>query len=242
MVDRIERYGDTLKVILKPTKNFPVSYFYCDTFAIDLVKSYSWHLAKQGKNICVSANTYGKVILLFHQEYAYKILGYNPDCLDHINGIEFDNRNINLNVVTIQQNTRNQPSVGYNFDARYSYFQPVYKLNGRVSHRGNCKSEPEALLATYKLRQEVYSDYDYNFLEDRRNFESLLDLEVKEIVSHEGANYLRAKELIESNPWYVYRYNLFEYCKDNNIEIPNFGLDSQGFMINPNTGLRLCPY
>lgn len=106
---------------------------------------------------------------------------------------------------------------------------------------GNFKTEPEALLATYNLRQEVYADYNYNFLEDRRGFENLLDSEVKGIVSHEEANYLRAKELIESNPWYVYRYNLFDYCKSNNIQIPSFGLDSQGFMINPNTGLRLCP-
>ena len=70
----------------------------------------------------------------------------------------------------------------------------------------------------------------------------LLDLEIKGVVSHEESNYLRAKELIESNPWYVYRYNLFDYCKENNIKIPSFGLDSQGFMIHPVTGSRLYPY
>ena len=244
MVDRIEQYGETLKVILKPTKNFPVGYFYCDADALDLVQSYSWCLNKKDKNICVVARkgtiNIGQKTLYFHQEYAYRVLGYYPDYIDHINGLELDNRDSNLNVVTMQQNIRNSPSVDYYF--RNHYFQPRYILDGKQHFEGYFKSEPEALLATYNLRQEIYSDYDYNFLEDRRNFENLLDLEVKEVVSHEEANYLRAKELIESNPWYIYRYNLFEYCKDNNIEIPNFGLDSQGFMINPNTGLRLCPY
>lgn len=242
MVERIEQYGGTLKVILKPTKAFPIGYFYCDVNALDLVQSYSWCLSKRGKYTYVSACTYGQIGLRFHQEYAYKILSYYPNYIDHINGIEFDNRDINLNIVTQQQNSRNRYTMGYYFDAIYNYFQPRYNLNGKSHKRGYFKSEPEALLAVYNLHKEFYADYNYNFLEDRRNFENLLDLEVKGVVSHEEANYLRAKELIESNPWYVYRYNLFEYCKDNNIEIPNFGLDSQGFMINPNTGLRLCPY
>lgn len=241
MVDKIERYGSTLKVILKPTKVFPVGYFYCDASAIDLVKSYSWCLAKQGKNICVSAHTYSQV-RLFHQEYAKRVLGYYPDYIDHINGLELDNRDKNLNIVNKQQNARNKPSRGYNFKVIKNYFQPYYVLDRKVYFKGNYKTEPEALVATYLLREKVYSDYNYNFLEDRRNFESLLDLEVKGIVSHEEANYLRAKQLIESNPWYVYRYDLFDYCKENKIVIPNFSLDSEGFMVSPVTGKRLCPY
>lgn len=246
MVDRIEQYGNTLKVILEPTKAFPVGYFYCDADAIDLVKNYSWCLNRHDNNIYVIAkrctpNT-GLKILRFHQEYAKKILGYYPDYLDHIDGLEIDNRDRNLNVVSQQQNIRNRPSIGYQFKATNNRFQPKYALNGKNYIRNSYKTEPEALLATYQLRQEVYADYNYSFLEDRRGFESLLDLEVKGVVSHEEANYLRAKELIKSNAWYVYRYNLFDYCKENNIKIPNFGLDSQGFMINPNTGLRLCPY
>lgn len=45
---RIEEYGDVLKVILKPTKTFPVGYFYTDNnpIARELVKSYSWYLKK----------------------------------------------------------------------------------------------------------------------------------------------------------------------------------------------------
>ena len=247
-VERIEYYGEYIKVILKPTKTFPNGYFYTDNnpIAIDLVNNNTWYLSKQGKNIYVTALvgskcTYQKY-LLFHQEYAKQVLGYYSDYLDHINGLSSDNRDINLNIVNNQQNIRNRPTVGYNFDSRYNYFQPSYKLNNIKYYRGSHKTEPEALLATSHIREEVYSDYNYNFLEDRRNFEHLVDKEVKSIITHKEANYIRAKQLIESNPWYVYRYNLFGYCKENNIKIPEFKLDSQGFMIHPVTRERLCPY
>ena len=47
-VERIEKYRqkngeDVLKVILKPTKNFPDGYFYCDSTDEKLVRSYTWH-------------------------------------------------------------------------------------------------------------------------------------------------------------------------------------------------------
>ena len=250
-VQRVESYttqsGDkVLKIILKPTKNFPEgkNFFFTDDNEItrELIESYTWCLHQCGKNIYVVAVTYGQVILRFHQEYAKQVLGYYSDYLDHINGLSSDNRDINLNIVNNQQNIRNRPTVGYNFDSRYNYFQPSYKLNNIKYYRGSHKTEPEALLATSHIREEVYSDYNYNFLEDRRNFEHLVDKEVKSIITHKEANYIRAKQLIESNPWYVYRYNLFGYCKENNIKIPEFKLDSQGFMIHPVTRERLCPY
>lgn len=241
---RIEEYGDVLKVVLKPTKTFPVGYFYTDNneIARELVESYSWYLCKYGKGIYVIANAYGGVILKFHQEYAKKVLSYYPAYLDHINGIEFDNRDANLNVITQQQNIRNKPSIGYVFDAGSNNFQPNYVINGKISRRGICKTEPEALITTYKLRQEMYSDYNYNFYLDRRNDEDILDAELTRKITTQQAIYLHVKRYAGTNPWYVYRYNLFEYCKENHIQIPSFSLDSQGFMINPHTGLRLCPY
>lgn len=247
-VERIEYYGEYIKVILKPTKTFPNGYFYTDNspIAINLVNNYNWCLQRSKTNIYVTAiigsRCTGQKHLLFHQEYAKQVLGYYSDYLDHINGIELDNRDINLNMVTQQQNIRNKPSIGYIFDTKCPYFRPHYILNRKPNRRGSYPSEPEALIATCLLRQQVYSDYDYNFLEDRRGFEYLLDQEVKSIITHEEGNYLRAKQLIESNPWYAYRYNLFDYCRENNIKIPEFKLDSQGFMISPLTNERLCPY
>lgn len=239
---RVEEYGEVLKVILKPTKAFPVGYFYTDNnpAAIELINNYSWFLTKQGRNTCVLTHNYGTVIS-FHQEYANKVLDYYPDCIDHINRVELDNRNINLNVVTTQQNIKNQPTRGYIFDARCNCFQPKYKLNYKDNYRGSYKSEPEVLLATYQLRQEVYVDYDYNFYLDRNNDLDILDLEIIGKITTQQATYYHVKRYVESNPWYAYRYNLFDYCKQNSINIPSFSLDSQGFMID-NTGKRLCPY
>lgn len=243
-VQNTEVYGDVLKVILKPTKNFPEGYFYTDNnlVALSLVNSYTWSLRTQGNNTYVLATTYDKKTILFHREYAYSLLNYYPDYIDHINGLEIDNRNINLNEVTQQQNTRNKPSIGYQFVAIVNSFLPQYVLDGKIFFKGNFKTEPEALLATYELRQQYYTDYNYNFLKDRRYDIDLLDLELTNKITIDYATYLHIKRYVEANPWYVYRYNLFDYCKQNNIIIPKFKLDSQGFMINPVTKQRLCPY
>ena len=48
----VEKYrhkngNDVLKVILKPTKNFPDGYFYCDASDEKLVRNYTWRLRNQ---------------------------------------------------------------------------------------------------------------------------------------------------------------------------------------------------
>lgn len=119
---RIEEYEDILKVILKPTKKFPIGYFYTDNnpIARGLVESYSWFLNKKGRTICVTAHigvlTTGRKTLYFHQEYAKKVLDYYPNYLDHIDGLEIDNRDVNLNIVTNQQNIRNKFLDDHDFD------------------------------------------------------------------------------------------------------------------------------
>lgn len=242
-VEKIEVYGDVLKVILKPTKIFPNGYFYTDnnSVALKLINSYSWCLHRNGKNIHVEA-VIDKMTIYFHQEYAYRILDYYPDYIDHINLVDIDNRNVNLNVVTNQQNQRNKPSIGYIFITRGNCFVLKYTLDKKYTYGGNYKSEPEALIAVYNLRQEVYADYNYNFFLDRRNDEDIVDLELTKKITSQEAIYLHVKRYVENNPWYAYRYNLFDYCKQNNIVIPSFSLDSQGFMIDKITGKRLCPY
>ncbi len=110
-VERIEKYRqkngeDVLKVILKPTKNFPDGYFYCDASDEKLVRSYTWHLfnKKQPYVVADFRNNYSHQILQFHQEMAHNKLEHYLDCINHINGIEFDNVDRNLNPVTNQQN------------------------------------------------------------------------------------------------------------------------------------------
>lgn len=97
---------DVLKVILKSTKNFPDAYFYCDASNEKLVRSYTWRLfnKKQPYVVADFRNNYSHQILQFHQEMAHNKLGYYLDCINHINGIEFDNVDRNLDPVTNQQN------------------------------------------------------------------------------------------------------------------------------------------
>ena len=111
----IERYrqkngDDILKVILKPTKNFPDGYFYADACDEELVRSYTWCLKSQKKPYVV-ADSYQT--LRFHREKKHNLLGYYPDYINHVNGIEFDNVNQNLDKVTNQQNLWARPSKGY---------------------------------------------------------------------------------------------------------------------------------
>lgn len=256
-VIRVEEYTmknseKVLKVILKPTKNFPEgkNFFFTDDNDItrELIESYTWGLVRHNNIICVMTATHlvdsaKRVSLLFHQEYAYRVLSYYPDYIEHYNGLEIDNRDINLNVVSQQQNTRNKPTKGYTFEVnKNKSFRIKYVNYYKSSYISSYKIEPDALLAVYNLRQGFYSDYDYNFLEDRRNYIYLLDQECRGILSHKESSYIRAKELIESNPWYVYRYNLFDYCQAHNIVIPDFILDNQGFMVDPITKSKFCPY
>ena len=38
------------------------------------------------------------------------------------------------------------------------------------------------------------------------------------------------------------RYGLEEYYKENNIPIPEYDLDSEGFMVDKITRKKLCPF
>lgn len=254
-VIRVEEYTTknsekVLKVILKPTKNFPEgkNFFFTDDNDItrELIESYTWGLSERNNNLYIVAKTSSlyevRKTIKFHQEYAYRLLDYYPDYIDHINLLSIDNRDINLNVVNAKQNRLNTQSKGYTFSVKRSYFRPNYNLDGKTYHRGSFKSEPEALIATFKLREEVYSDYNYNFLLDRREDIDIVDLELTGQISTEEATEMHIRRYVELNPWYAYRYNLFDYCQAHNIVIPDFILDSQGFMIDPITKSKFCPY
>jgi hypothetical protein len=60
-------------------------------------------------------------------------------------------------------------------------------------------------------------------------------------ISEDEAIYRHVLRHAADNAWYVYRYNLFDYFKDNHIPVPAFSTDSDGFMTHSITGQRLCP-
>ena len=242
-VAKIEEYSVTgvAKVILKPTRVFPQGWFYTDMKHIDLVKRYGWHLDKIGKNlVCVKAYTNFQQKIRFHQALAEKILNYIPDCIDHINLLEIDNTDRNMNIVTSQQNQKNKPSQGY--ISRGIGFLPQIYLDKKAYYDKSYKSEAEAALATYYLRQQYFLDYDYNFFLDRRNDLDIVDLQYTGKICEEEATFRHVMRYARDNAWYIYRYNLFDYFRQYNVPIPQFSLDSQGYMIHPITGQRLCPF
>lgn len=230
---------DVLKVILKPTQNFPEGYFYADACDEELVRSYTWFLETQ-KQPYVIANIGShdsRQTLLFHQKMAHKKLGYYPKCINHINMVEFDNVDRNLDPVTSQQNQWYKISKGYLIARRN--FRPKIKVN---SHGiwGKCvRTEVEAIQSAYQL-EITYEDYRYDFLKDRRKDIDILDLERTGKISEDEAVYKHVLRHAADNAWYVYRYNLFEYFRNNHLKVPDYAINEDGYMTHPVTGQRLC--
>jgi hypothetical protein len=227
---------DILKVLLKPTQNFPKGYFYCDASDEKLVRSYTWCLSSQKKPYVVAA-CYGIQNLRFHREKALNILDEYPNYINHINGVEFDNVNQNLDKVTNQQNCWARPSKGYRINGRS--FEPRIGINSQNIYAKCVGVEVEAIQLAYQLELE-YEDYRYNFLKDRRKDIDILDLERTGQISEEEAVYRHVLRYAD-NAWYYYRYNLVEYFKDNHLTVPVFSIDSGGYMTHSITGQRLCP-
>ena len=245
-VKGIENYrqkngNDVLKVILKSTKVFPEgSYFYCDSCDEELDKNYTWGLMKQKQPyvVAIIGSHYSRQFLSFHQEKSFNILSYHPDYINHIDGVEFDNTNMNLDVVNQQQNQWCRPTKGYGIVGRS--FRPYVKVSSHLIHAKCVRTEVEACQIAYQL-EVTYEDYRYDFLRDRRKDIDLLDLERTGQISEEEAIYRHVLRHAANNAWYVYRYNLFDYFNEYRIPIPKYTLDFQGYMTHPITGQRLCP-
>ena len=183
-------------------------------------------------------DVYKRQQLRFHREKAHNILDDYPDYINHINGIEFDNINMNLDKVSQQQNIWCAPSRGYVIAGRS--FEPRIKVNHQQIRAKCTRTEVEAIQSAYQLEMQ-YEDYRYDFLKDRRKDIDILDLERTGKISEDEAIYRHVLRYASDNAWYLYRYNLFDYFADNGIPIPSYALDSEGFMIHSITGQRLCP-
>lgn len=247
-VEGIKKYRqlngkDILKVILKPTKLFPEgAYFYCDTSDEELVKNYAWRLASQKEPYVVARgwDYRGTQMKLFHQEKANNILNYYPDYINHIDGIQFDNVNMNLDVVNQSQNLWCASSRGYHKDKRFRSFRPYVVINSHLIHAKCVRTEVEACISAYQLEIK-YEVYPYDFLKDRRHDLDILDSERTGKISEDEAIYRHILRYAADNAWYYYRYNLTEYFTANHLKIPSYSLDSDGYMTHPITGQRLCP-
>ncbi len=243
-VKGIEKYRqqnseDVLKVILKPTQKFPEGYFYCDACDEELVKNYTWCLHTQRYPYVIAnlGSSYNQQTKQFHQEKAFNILDEYPNYINHINGVEFDNVNQNLDKVTNQQNSWARPSRGYLIAGRS--FQPHVAVNSRQIHAKCTRTEVEAIQLAYQLELQ-YEDYRYDFLKDRRKDADILNLERTGRISEEEAVYHHVCRYAD-NAWFYYRYNLTEYFRDNHLKVPDYAIDEEGYMTHPITGQKLCP-
>lgn len=257
MVESIKEYKQLngvsiLKVFLKPTAKFPMGYFYAPAEAIDLVQNYSWRLHQEGNGVYVIASTgsvYCRKNIYFHKELFKFYQGYdwNGD-IDHINMIEIDNTDNNLNVVTTQQNKYNTFTKGYSYNNNLGTFQPRTVINSKnyypfhVVHREDEACILQNNIEQVWLKEQLGTDYYmFDFLKYRRGTEDILDLERTDKISEEEATYrhiLRYKD----NAWFYLRYNLEDYFKDNHIAVPEYRLDTDGFMVHPITNQKLCPF
>lgn len=254
IIERIEEYrqqnsNDILKIIFQPSKAFPNgSYFYTDASAIDLVQNYNWCLAKDKKNIYVTRFD-NRITYKFHRDLCYFYLGYYADYLDHINSCGFDNTDQNVNVVSLQQNNSNRFSRGYILlSSAKQGFKVKIRVNGedyfpyKTVHREDevciCRSYTEQIWLKEKLGNDWYM---FDFKKYRRGSEDILDLERTGVISEEEATYKHILKYSD-NAWYMLRYGLEQYFKDNHIPIPKYSLDENGFMIHPITGQKLCPF
>ena len=112
---------------------------------------------------------------------------------------------------------------------------------------GYLKTEDEACtgqnyIEQVWLRRKLGNDwYMFDFKKYRRGSEDIIDLERTGQISEEEATYRHILRYSD-NAWYMLRYDLEQYYKDNHIPIPEYRLDESGFMIHPITGQKLCPF
>lgn len=272
---------DILKVYCRPTKSFPdgLNYFYAPVEAIDLVNKYTWFLMRLNKRVMVCASDMKnkkKRTIYFHKELFKFYHGYDWNCeIDHVNLVDFDNTDKNLNAVTYNQNGINKfiRSYGVYYVEDNVYFRAKFNLNGvcyiisdyadeiyrrtgiRVSAKENGLlgkfsyssgklNEDDVCRVQYELINIVSDSkgmYSFDFKKYRRGSEDILDLERTGQISEEEATYRHVLQYAD-NAWYMLRYNLEQYYKENHIPIPKYSLDSNGFMVHPITGKKLCPF
>ena len=253
MVTGIEKFVqkdglEVLKVWLAPTPQFPNgAFFYCEAKDEDLILLHpNWSISdpKQPYVQARASRASAVSTYRFHIEVARKYLGFYPEAIDHYNGIEFDCVNSpNLFSVTQEQNTRNRRSKGYGITASGAFYIQIIYHGNLVCPYSTVRNEIQALVLRNQLEQKYFTDYNYNFLADRRTSLDLLLQEREGILSHDDVVYLYLKKYSD-NPWFYFRYDLAEAYDYYGFRKPEEGkdywFDKSGFMVNKD-GVRLVP-
>lgn len=259
---------DILKVHLTPNKAAPLgkNYFYTSADAREVVYKYRWRIHNAGsktKSLNVTAEEMlyeqgkciGAITRLFHREMYFFYNSKYTDYIDHINSVDIDNADSNLNSVSGAQNIYNKFHKGYSTTKatrskrNYVFIPCAFYNNKAYTPFGSSVKVNEDEVCVLQnivervwLKERLKNDYYmFDFKRYRRNSEDILDLERTGQISEDEAVYRHILRYAY-NPWYILRFGLEGYCKENHIPIPAYSLDSDGFMVHPITGVRLCPF
>jgi len=124
---------------------------------VDKVKSFKWSLTALGYVKCVNQRI-----------WLHRLITTCPGgkYVDHINHNLLDNRNINLRIVTIQQNNQNNSvSKGYSWDKSKKSFEVYININGRKKYIALTKTEKEAIILRKKAEIKYFKEYRYKKIE-----------------------------------------------------------------------------
>lgn len=132
-------------------------------------------------------------------------------------------------------------SLVYPTGSTYFRVGHVFRLMER-SITTTVRTEDEAC---YRAREFDLNNYDNRpFIFDFERYRfcdlDILDLERTGRISSEEGYYHMVKRYAE-NAWYIIRYGLEGYCRENHIPIGSYRLDENGYMIHPITGKKLSP-
>ena len=134
--------------------------FYFDKEDYDLIKDINWHIDSAGYVRGFKNNKYIRMHNLI----------CNSLFIDHINHQRNDNRKINLRIVSVQNNVRNNSIrntntsgvTGVHYSKRYNKWIAQITINGKILHLGTFEKFDDAVSARKKAENKYFKEYSYD--------------------------------------------------------------------------------
>lgn len=148
--------------------------FFIDEDDLDLVKPYCWH-KNRGGYLRTLYDSYVDNLGKRHNKYIFmhnliaEAHGYDCTlCIDHINGIRYDNRKQNLRTATRAQNTENAKKYATNksgykgvfYRAKWDRWEASITVNSKRLHLGVFKNYEDAILARKAAEGKYFGQFN----------------------------------------------------------------------------------
>lgn len=208
-------------------------YYYTPIEAYDLVSSMTWSINQRTGYVINNAKSLHVDVCRLNKEVSL----VSSLVVNHHNHITYDNVFSNLIPASHSENAKDRLSRGYQKVANQPFI-PCYQYS--YDKRLSVSSEDKVLRLRRELElQENWCEFD--FLVYRVGSEDILDLErTGEITAEEAV--IKHVERYSANAWYILRFGLEQFLKENNIKMPKYSLDTEGYMCHHITGQRLSPF